>query len=221
MKVKLLVEEGSSRAGELVLKRPQTFVGRQRGCGLRIPSSSVSRRHCVLQIADGGLTVEDLDSVNGTYVNGERVSGRQLVRPGDRLQVGPVKFRVDYQAKDQPADRKQRGKPESDAELEVLPLADEDAETAQAVALEELPAEPPQPKKKKTPPAQVPTQVLPARNDDKVGLVPESDADVPVLEVEVEEDAAGWKLPEADELRDILSQMDVDDRKQRPKSRKE
>jgi pSer/pThr/pTyr-binding forkhead associated (FHA) protein len=39
--------------------------------------------------------VEDLGSANGTFINGNRVKGRQIVKSGDRLQVGPLIFRVD------------------------------------------------------------------------------------------------------------------------------
>src|SRR5207244_4199000 len=74
----------------------ETIVGRRRDCDLRIRSSEVSRRHCLLSFQDGVLHVEDLDSVNGTFVNGVRVSGRQVVRPGDRLDVGPIQFLVEY-----------------------------------------------------------------------------------------------------------------------------
>jgi hypothetical protein len=43
------------------------------------------------------LTVEDLNSSNGTFLNGERVLGSEAVRPGDHLQVGPLTFVVEYE----------------------------------------------------------------------------------------------------------------------------
>jgi pSer/pThr/pTyr-binding forkhead associated (FHA) protein len=50
-----------------------------------------------LTVEDGLLHVADLRSSNGTYLNGHRVSGRQIVRPGDHLEIGPLTFAVHYE----------------------------------------------------------------------------------------------------------------------------
>src|SRR5712691_8213577 len=97
MNVILEVKRGSKKKRSLRLRSEETIVGRQSGCDLRIPSSSVSRRHCRLSFRDGYLTVEDLESSNGTYVNGEKVKGQHVVRPGDQLEIGPLTFLVKYQ----------------------------------------------------------------------------------------------------------------------------
>jgi pSer/pThr/pTyr-binding forkhead associated (FHA) protein len=97
MDVRLVVEKGRKRLRVVKLRGPATRIGRARGSGVRIPSAEVSRQHCVLRVEDGLVTVEDLDSVNGTYLNGETVVGSQVVRPGDRLNVGPVTFVVEYE----------------------------------------------------------------------------------------------------------------------------
>jgi pSer/pThr/pTyr-binding forkhead associated (FHA) protein len=72
-------------------------VGRARGTTVRIPSAEVSRQHCRLWQEGGLLYVEDLDSVNGTFLNSERLRERHVVRPGDRLDVGPVTFVLEYE----------------------------------------------------------------------------------------------------------------------------
>src|SRR5215831_8818801 len=97
MDVRLVVEEGARHGHTFRMHAPQMIVGRKKGCGLRIPSASVSREHCRLQLIEGILTVEDLGSVNGTLLNGELVAERQTVRPGDQLKVGPVTFVVEYE----------------------------------------------------------------------------------------------------------------------------
>ena len=97
MNVRLVVEKGSSKRRTWQLHQKDTIVGRRRDCDLRILSAEVSRRHCVLSIDDGYVNVEDLDSINGTFVNGSRVVGRQVVRPGDHLQIGPLEFTVEYE----------------------------------------------------------------------------------------------------------------------------
>jgi hypothetical protein len=96
MDVKLVVERGGRRR-ELVVRSREAVLGRGRGNAIRIPSPEVSRQHCRLHVTDGYLEAEDLDSVNGTFVNGFKISGRHPVRPGDRLEVGPVLFRVEYE----------------------------------------------------------------------------------------------------------------------------
>lgn len=97
MIVKLIVQKDGKAAQAFPLRSEETIVGRKRGCDVRIPSEAVSRRHCLISLRHGGVTVEDLASVNGTFVNGKRLTGKQLLYPGDRLEVGPVTFVVQYQ----------------------------------------------------------------------------------------------------------------------------
>jgi pSer/pThr/pTyr-binding forkhead associated (FHA) protein len=62
-------------------------VGRSRGCELTLRSPDSSRRHAEIAPAGDGWLVRDLDSTNGTFVNGERVNEHRL-RPGDRIEIG-------------------------------------------------------------------------------------------------------------------------------------
>jgi pSer/pThr/pTyr-binding forkhead associated (FHA) protein len=72
----------------LALRPGQTLViGRSRSCDIRLPSSDASRRHAEIVSVTGGYVLRDLESTNGTFVNGERVKERQL-RPGDRIRIG-------------------------------------------------------------------------------------------------------------------------------------
>jgi pSer/pThr/pTyr-binding forkhead associated (FHA) protein len=98
MSVKLVVEKSEGQTGRHVVSitAEETVVGRHRECGLRIPCAEVSRRHCILRLRDGMLLLEDLGSLNGVYVNGDRVVGTQTLQPGDRLEIGPVLFSVLY-----------------------------------------------------------------------------------------------------------------------------
>jgi hypothetical protein len=69
--------------------RPKTIVGRTAECDLRLPVGTVSRRHAELEWTEEGWRVRDLQSENGTWVNGERAFDRLLV-DGDRVQFGTV-----------------------------------------------------------------------------------------------------------------------------------
>ena len=69
-------------------------VGRSADCGLKLSDESLSRRHCRLGLEGGRAFVEDLGSRNGTYVNDEAVSGRRVLRPGDRVLAGATILEV-------------------------------------------------------------------------------------------------------------------------------
>ena len=65
-------------------------VGRGTVADFILDAALVSRVHCRLTaLADGGLEIQDLDSTNGTFVNGERVQAAHLAS-GDRLRIGRV-----------------------------------------------------------------------------------------------------------------------------------
>ncbi len=70
-------------------------LGRAAGAQFIVDAPLVSRVHCRLTLsADGALTVEDLGSTNGTFVNGSLVATATRLAEGDTLQVGRVTFVV-------------------------------------------------------------------------------------------------------------------------------
>lgn len=74
------------------------LVGRHSKAGLTIPSPTVSNIHAELRIEGGVLTVKDLGSTNGTFINGERIDGEFTVASGDLLQFAEIVFRVGLDA---------------------------------------------------------------------------------------------------------------------------
>ena len=71
-------------------------AGRLASLEIVLDDSSVSRRHAEVRQSDGNWTVRDLDSTNGTYLNGTRVNGEeQMLRPRDVLQFGKVAMLVE------------------------------------------------------------------------------------------------------------------------------
>lgn len=97
MNVELIVSQGGGRTKKVQLHHETTVIGRRRDCNICIPSSEVSRRHCMLRFHDGYLTVEDLKSINGTFLNDQKIADKTVVYPGDRLAIGPVHFTVRYE----------------------------------------------------------------------------------------------------------------------------
>ena len=67
----------------------QITVGRDAGCSLPLGDLTVSRRHALLSFEPDGLHVEDI-STNGTFLDGERVSGEAPIAPGALLRFGGI-----------------------------------------------------------------------------------------------------------------------------------
>jgi pSer/pThr/pTyr-binding forkhead associated (FHA) protein len=68
-------------------------IGRASSADFIVDAGMVSRVHCQLSASATGVEVVDLDSTNGTYVNGIRVANT-LLKDGDELGVGRVTFRI-------------------------------------------------------------------------------------------------------------------------------
>ena len=90
----LQVVKGRSTSTTLKLGDGVTSIGRHDDCLIRIKSSQVSRKHCELFEAGGKLAIRDLGSSNGTFVNGKKITGQQVLKSGDEVTVGAVTLRV-------------------------------------------------------------------------------------------------------------------------------
>jgi predicted component of type VI protein secretion system len=95
LSAKLVVVGGEVKSAEIKLRLPST-IGRGRGATIMLPHPLVSRQHCELFETNGRLMVRDLGSLNGTFVNNERISEAPLP-PGELLTVGAVTFRAVYE----------------------------------------------------------------------------------------------------------------------------
>ena len=71
----------------LDLSRPELVAGRHSRCDIHLSHPEVSRRHCRFVFLDGAWAVEDRNSLNGIYVNDEKVMRHQL-RHGDIIRIG-------------------------------------------------------------------------------------------------------------------------------------
>ena len=80
-------------AGQRIPVDAEVVVGRTEA-DVTIDDPQISRRHALIRPAVAGLEIEDLDSLNGTWVNGERVDGRRVLGSGDLVQVGGASFEI-------------------------------------------------------------------------------------------------------------------------------
>ena len=86
------VTEGLPEKTFRILPGNTRTIGRATGADFIVDAALVSRVHCRVTALEGGeLEVKDLESTNGTYVNGLRIETARLAS-GDRLQVGRVEF---------------------------------------------------------------------------------------------------------------------------------
>jgi pSer/pThr/pTyr-binding forkhead associated (FHA) protein len=87
------VTEGLPEKTFRILPGNEKTIGRATGADFIVDAALVSRVHCRLTaLAGGELEIRDLESTNGTYVNGERVENARRLTPGDRLLVGRVEL---------------------------------------------------------------------------------------------------------------------------------
>ena len=76
----------------------RTYIGRQprevteRSCIIIISDSSVGRNHAFIDCRNQQYWISDMDTVNGTYINGERISGSRLLHHGDKIRVARFEF---------------------------------------------------------------------------------------------------------------------------------
>nr|MDQ3333286.1 FHA domain-containing protein [Planctomycetota bacterium] len=77
----------------------RVVVGRSRECGLQIASAAVSRKHCEIRVGKDSVSVIDLGSSNGTFLDSTRLpAGEERPLPsGCRLNIGGVRFVVSYE----------------------------------------------------------------------------------------------------------------------------
>jgi adenylate cyclase len=75
--------------------RPINSLGRHPNNTIQLLDKIVSKEHCILEQRDGQFILRDLGSLNGTYVNSERVRGEQPLRHGDEIALGSTRARYD------------------------------------------------------------------------------------------------------------------------------
>lgn len=93
MRVVLELQDQPSNIRKVTV-RHDIVIGRGAECNLRLSAPQVSRRHCFLRIGTDGAFVSDLDSSNGTWLNGQKLTSGKRYRldDGADLAIGPVRF---------------------------------------------------------------------------------------------------------------------------------
>ena len=91
MRPRLLVLSGPLKDSTIPLSEGEITIGREASNGIAVTDPSVSRKHCLVSGQDGRFRVRDLDSRNGTLVNGTGVE-EQWLQHGDEIAAGDSSF---------------------------------------------------------------------------------------------------------------------------------
>ena len=78
----------STADGDVRLREGDNILGREAGLAVRVERPGVSRRHACIRVEGGRATLSDLDSKNGTFVAGRRVTAPMPLCPGDEVRLG-------------------------------------------------------------------------------------------------------------------------------------
>src|SRR3954469_3245463 len=74
------------------LDKPTMLVGREEVCQIHIDNRSISRQHCAFYAKGEGFIIQDLNSANGTYVNGHKIT-EHILAAGDMVIIGKYELR--------------------------------------------------------------------------------------------------------------------------------
>lgn len=85
---RMVMRSGPSVGKVYPLDKNELFLGRDLSNDLVINDPEISRRHSRLYLQGNGYVIEDLGSTNGTFVNGQRLMGPNVLRPGDVITFG-------------------------------------------------------------------------------------------------------------------------------------
>src|SRR5512142_2439739 len=80
---------------QVVELRPHNSLGRHPSNTVQLLDKIVSKEHCTIEQRAEGFVLRDLGSLNGTYVNGERVAGERALKHGDDIALGTTRARFD------------------------------------------------------------------------------------------------------------------------------
>ena len=94
-KLVILSQGMTGRSHEL--KVDKTTIGRVDDNTFPIAEASVSSHHCEILLKGEEVVVNDLNSTNGTFINGDKVTGQAVLKPGQILRLGQVELRLEVE----------------------------------------------------------------------------------------------------------------------------
>ncbi len=96
MKTAKFIVVGGGVAGQQFEVTLPATIGRSHNSTVVLTQPLVSRHHCRIEVQGGSLLVEDLGSLNGTYIGNQQIRERSVLEPGGLLTIGTVTLRAVY-----------------------------------------------------------------------------------------------------------------------------
>src|SRR6476660_3669153 len=90
----ILTEKGGATQ-RLDFDSEEITIGRVDENDICLPKGNISKKHTKIVVKDGRIIVLDLKSTNGTYVNGKKLAGPQVVQPSDKIYIGDFILNVE------------------------------------------------------------------------------------------------------------------------------
>lgn len=98
----LIVLYPQTQFKQIPLQNGTVIIGRGQDADIKLEDELVSRKHCSLTFDGKSVTVNDLGSTNGTYVDGQPIQTR-MIEPDNRLQIGKMVLKIDFKDQDEEA----------------------------------------------------------------------------------------------------------------------
>ena len=95
-----LLERGpdGGQRREIAVTKEEFLIGRGADCDLRLRLSAISRHHCLLRVRQAEVTLADLGSANGTFVNGQQIRSQATIHDNDEITIADCHFVILLQA---------------------------------------------------------------------------------------------------------------------------
>ncbi|NOZ86727.1 MAG: FHA domain-containing protein [Deltaproteobacteria bacterium] len=173
--IRLLIEDDEGGITTVPIEKTEIDIGREQGNYVRLTERNVSRRHARVILDGDAYFIEDQDSYNGVRVNGERITRRVRVLPGDIMQIGDYRLSIQVE--------KQAPPPLNMPQQPGLETAAGQQETSGEASLQHDNTPPPEiPPPPLTPPADLPPPAVPdttAPRESEGSVKPQYDANIP------------------------------------------
>src|SRR6186997_641200 len=117
----IVLQEKGGEQRRMVFNKPEITIGRVQGNDIVLPKGNISKRHSRIVLKDGKFIIIDMQSTNGTYVNGKKITTPQVVKSTDKIYIGDFTLQLSTNgAMDAaPAGGKPRNATAADPELDL------------------------------------------------------------------------------------------------------
>src|SRR5262245_60514980 len=84
----ITINEKGGQQKSLDFDKAEVTVGRVQGSDVVLPKGNISKRHSRIVVKDGKFIIIDMQSTNGTYVNGKKITTPQVIKATDKIYIG-------------------------------------------------------------------------------------------------------------------------------------